>query len=128
MAAADFWNNQEAAQATVNERKALLTIVKPLDDALAASDDLDAMIEMAGEDESFAAEVPSEVSRLEEVIEQLKLQALLSGRHDAAGAILFHLRARRGNGCQRLGRDADADVHAMGTKERIQLLAHRPPR
>ena len=88
MAAADFWNNQEAAQATVNERKALLTIVKPLDDALAGSDDLDAMIEMAGEDESFAAEVPPEVARLEEVIEELKLQALLNGRHDAAGAIL----------------------------------------
>lgn len=88
MAAADFWNDQEAAQATVADRKSLVGIVKPLDDALAASGDLDTMVEMAGEDESFAAEVPAEVERLEAVIEQLKLQALLNGKHDSAGAIL----------------------------------------
>jgi peptide chain release factor 2 len=46
------------------------------------------MIEMAAEDESFAAEVPAEVVRLEQVVELLKLKALLNGRHDAAGAIL----------------------------------------
>ena len=83
-----FWDNQERAQATVDERKSLTAIVTPLDSALKASDDLNAMIEMAAEDESFAAEVPDEVQRLEETIEKLKLKALLSGRHDAAGAIL----------------------------------------
>ncbi len=88
MAAPDFWNDQEKAQERVNERKSLLSLVKPLDEALAASDDLSAMVEMATEDESFAAEVPSEVQRLEAVVEQLKLQSLLSGTHDAAGAII----------------------------------------
>ena len=56
--------------------------------ALKSSDDLAAMIEMAAEDESFAAEVPGEVERLEDVVEELKLKALLNGPHDAAGAIL----------------------------------------
>ena len=36
--------------------------ITPLDDALKSSDDLAAMIEMAAEDESFAAEVPGEVA------------------------------------------------------------------
>ena len=40
------------------------------------------------EDESFAAEVPSEISRIEALIEELKLKALLSGRHDGSGAII----------------------------------------
>lgn len=88
MAAPDFWNDQEAAQEKVGERKSLLAIVKPITDALSASGDLSAMIEMAEEDDSFAAEVPGEVERLERDLEQLKLQALLSGKHDSLGAIL----------------------------------------
>ena len=88
MAAPDFWNDQETAQQKVTERKTLLGILKPLDEVFSASDDLAAMIEMAAEDESFAAEVPAEVERLDAEIEQLKLKALLSGEHDAAGAIL----------------------------------------
>jgi len=88
MAAADFWNNQERAQATVEERKSLTTIVTPLDNAVKSSEDLAALIEMAGDDESFAAEVPGEVVRLEAVVEDLKLKALLNGRHDGLGAIM----------------------------------------
>jgi peptide chain release factor 2 len=88
MASPGFWGNQERAQATVEERKSLSGIVTPLDNALKSSDDLAAMIEMAAEDESFAAEVPAEVRRLEDVVEMLKLKALLNGPHDAAGAIL----------------------------------------
>lgn len=88
MAAAGFWHNQEQAQAKVVERKSLLSVVKPLDEMLAASADLDAMIEMASEDESFAGEVPAEVKRLEKRLEDLKLRALLNGPHDMAGALL----------------------------------------
>ncbi len=88
MAQPDFWNDQETAQDTVARRKSLLAIVKPLDEALASSEDLAAMLEMAAEDESFADEVPGEVQRLEAIVEQLKLQALLNGTHDAAGAIV----------------------------------------
>ncbi len=84
----DFWNNQERAQATVEERKSLSSVVTPLDNALKSSDDLAAMIELAPEDESLAADVPSEVARLEADVDELKLKALLNGPHDAAGAIL----------------------------------------
>ena len=88
MADASFWDNQEKAQERVAERKGLIGIVNPDDEALKSSDDLAAMIEMAEEDESFAAEVPPEVERIEALLEELKLKALLNGRYDAAGAIL----------------------------------------
>jgi peptide chain release factor 2 len=88
MAEPDFWGNQERAQAVVDERKSLNSIVAPLDEAIKRSDDLAAMIEMAEEDPSFAAEVPAEVRALEANVDVLKLKALLNGRHDAAGAIL----------------------------------------
>ena len=88
MTALDFWKDQEAAQLTVAERKTLLSVLKPLDEAKSADGDLAAMIEMAADDDSFAAEIPPEVERLEAVVEELKLKALLNGQHDAAGAIL----------------------------------------
>ena len=88
MAEPDFWGNQEKAQATVEERKSLSSVLGPLDEAIRRSDDLAAMIEMSSDDSSFAAEVPAEVASLETLVEQLKLKALLNGRHDAAGAIL----------------------------------------
>jgi hypothetical protein len=88
MSAPGFWDDQEKAQATVMERKSLDAIVKPLNETLLSCNDLTAMLEMAEEDESFAAEVPGEVTRLEGIIEDLKLKALLSGTHDAAGAIM----------------------------------------
>ena len=88
MANDGFWNNQEKAQVTVGRLKSLTSIVRPLDEALAADDDLQAMVEMAAEDESFAAEVPAEVDRLEKQVDQLELSSLLSGTHDAATALL----------------------------------------
>jgi len=88
MAEPGFWGSQEKAQATVDDRKSLTTVIAPLDDAIKRSDDLTVMIEMAGEDPSFAAEVPGALAELETLVEQLKLKALLNGRHDAAGAIL----------------------------------------
>ncbi|WP_391483972.1 peptide chain release factor 2 [Aeoliella mucimassa] len=83
-----FWNDQEKAQERIGELKSLTSVVGPLDEAIAAADDLAAMVEMAEEDDSFAAEVPAEVERIEALLERLKLSALLSGTHDAAGAIM----------------------------------------
>lgn len=88
MAAPDFWNNQETAQEAVARLKALKAITKPLEDLIKASDDLTAMIEMAQEDEGFAAEVPDEVERMERATEALETQALLDGPLDASPAIL----------------------------------------
>ncbi|MCA9216288.1 MAG: PCRF domain-containing protein, partial [Planctomycetales bacterium] len=88
MAAPGFWDNQEKAQQRVAELKGLKSVLAPMTDAIAAADDLAAMVEMAEEDASFADEVQSEVERLEKIVEQLELKTLLSGPHDASGAIM----------------------------------------
>ncbi len=88
MAAADFWNNQETAQATVAELKAVKSVLKPLDEAIQAVDDLGVMIEMAEEDEGFAAEVPGTLARLERMVEDLETKALLNGPLDMNPALL----------------------------------------
>ncbi len=88
MAAPDFWNDQEAAQAKVAEKKSLVSVLSPLEEAKSASEELDLTIEMAAEDDELAAEVPDQVNKLEADIEALKLKALLNGKHDASGAII----------------------------------------
>ena len=95
MAAPGFWDNQERAQQVVIERKTLCAIVDPIDSIAGELDDLEAMLEMAEEDESFAAEVPGELSRLEERLEGMELKALLGGPHDGCGA-LVSINARDG--------------------------------
>lgn len=88
MSAADFWNNQESARETVGELKSLKAILKPLDEVVRAGEDLPGMLELAEGDDAFAAEVKSEIQRLEQVLDELELKSLLSGPHDAAGAIV----------------------------------------
>ena len=56
----------------MEERKSLNAIVTPLDNALKESDDLNAAIELADDDESIAAEVPDRVARLETIVERAR--------------------------------------------------------
>jgi peptide chain release factor 2 len=88
MAAADFWGNQEKAQEVVGQLKALKAILRPLEEAIKASDDLDVLVEMAAEDEGFAAEVPGALDRLQTMTEELELRGLLSGPFDTTSALL----------------------------------------
>ena len=88
MASPDFWNNQEKAQEVVAQLKAIKAITRPMEDLAKASGDLAAMIEMAEEDEGFAAEVPAELQRLELLVDSLETKALLSGPLDPNPAIL----------------------------------------
>jgi len=88
MAAPGFWDNQEKAQEAVGGLKALRGLLKPLDEAIRRADDLAAMIEMAEEDDGFAAEVPGEIDRLEALLDELEGKALLSGPLDGNDAIL----------------------------------------
>lgn len=88
MAAPDFWSNQEKAREVVGQLKALHAIVKPVAEATTAAADLPAMLELAEEDDSFATEVQAAITRLEAVLSELELKALLSGPHDSAGAVV----------------------------------------
>ncbi|OHB81985.1 MAG: peptide chain release factor 2 [Planctomycetes bacterium RBG_16_64_10] len=95
MAGAGFWVDQEAARARVAQLKALRAVTVPLEEARRSGDDLAAMIEIADEDETFAAEVCAEVARVGQLVDNLELSTLLNGPHDAAGALLT-LNARDG--------------------------------
>ncbi|MAI69297.1 MAG: peptide chain release factor 2 [Rhodopirellula sp.] len=83
-----FWDDNESAQKTVVDLKSLKVIVGPMDELTSSVDDLAALFEMAEEDESIAQEVTSEIVRLEKILEELELKALLNGPNDSAGAIL----------------------------------------
>ncbi len=88
MAAPDFWNNQEKAREVVGQLKGLRAVLVPMESISAAGDDLATMIEMAAEDESFAAEVPGQLAGLEEDLDELETKALLNGPLDPSPAIL----------------------------------------
>ena len=88
MAQTEFWDHQEQAQETVARLKTTNAILKPLDELLIAGGDLEALLEMAEEDEGLEQELRGELTRLEKSLEALEVQSLLDGMHDAAGAIL----------------------------------------
>jgi peptide chain release factor 2 len=88
MASPDFWTNQERARDAVSQLKGLKAILKPLEEVVRTGGDLPGMLELGDADEAFAAEVRSEIGRLEQTLDELELKALLSGQHDAAGAIV----------------------------------------
>ncbi|MGB7342677.1 MAG: peptide chain release factor 2 [Pirellulaceae bacterium] len=124
MAEAGFWDDNEAAQIVIGQMKGLRSIVGPLDELSSAVGDLDALFEMADEDKSVAEEVAQEVARLEAILDNLELKALLNGPNDSAGAIL-QINARDG------GTDANdwADMMlrmysawAVDQEYKIQLL------
>lgn len=84
----DFWNDNESAQRTVMQLKTLKSIVGPMTELTSAVEDMDALFEMAEEDDSIAAEVAGEIGRLEVILDDLETKALLNGPNDSAGAIV----------------------------------------
>jgi len=95
MGQADFWNNTSKAQATVSQLKAVNTVLKPLDEALAVARDLEALEELSREDSSLEGELLQEVDRLEKLVDSLELASLLSGPYDSSDA-LVSIHARDG--------------------------------
>jgi peptide chain release factor 2 len=83
-----FWNNQESAHQVIAQLKSLKAIVDPLVEVQQSSEDMDALLEMAAEDESVLNDVSRELGRLEKIVAGLEIKSLLNGPHDAAGAIL----------------------------------------
>ncbi|MGW8257867.1 MAG: peptide chain release factor 2 [Thermoguttaceae bacterium] len=86
--AADFWSNQEKAQTTVAQLKALKAVLKPLEEVVKASGDLSALVEIAEEDESLSAELSDEAARVEKLVDDLETKALLDGPLDGNAALL----------------------------------------
>ena len=88
MAGANFWDNQETAQAAVADLKSLKAITVPLDELTSAAEDLTVLLEMCQEEPDMEAEVEQEVFRLETLCENLEVKSMLNGPHDESGAMM----------------------------------------
>ena len=88
MGTANFWDHPESAQKTIQQVKTLNVLLKPYEELTKSSDDLQAMLELAMEDDSFEAELESELAATLVKMEAFELQAMMSGKQDGCNAIV----------------------------------------
>jgi len=94
MTAADFWNNKDRAQTSIDEAASLRAKVHPLEALVQKADDLEVLKGLAeeenGSDARLAAfqEVESEYSAVLKELEAFELKMLLSGEFDKNNAFL----------------------------------------
>jgi peptide chain release factor 2 len=84
MSAADFWDDQDAAQMTVAEFKRVKAQVEPLTGLIERFEDAKVAYEMAKEsgDKDLLVEADESLFALQKSMDRVELQSLLSGRHD----------------------------------------------
>ena len=82
MAAADFWDNKEKAQATVAQLSACRGVIEPYERLTKKLDDLTVGLELAAEDPDFAAELETVAEELRKGIADLEIYSFLSGPFD----------------------------------------------
>ncbi len=90
VAAPDFWNDNEAAQKTLQKRANLQRSVNLWKDLAKENDDLEATLTLLAEEEdaSLLGECEAIVSNLKKQLEAEELKAMLSGESDGNNAIL----------------------------------------
>jgi peptide chain release factor 2 len=66
----------------------LNALLKPYEELTAAANDLKAMAELADEDPAFEAELEPALVKAEGQYEGFELQTMMSGKHDAASAVV----------------------------------------
>jgi peptide chain release factor 2 len=88
MGQANFWDNQEKAQETIQMLKPLAALLKPYEDLAAGAADLQALAELSEEDASADADLEIELAKIEKQIADFDMQAMLSGPQDASNAYL----------------------------------------
>ena len=83
-----FWDNQEKAQAQVNELKTLNGVLKPINELFSGSEDLAVLLEFAEAEDSpeTISEIQQTLERLRQQFEEVELQAMLSAPEDANSA------------------------------------------
>jgi len=83
----DFWNDQSKAQEVVEELKGLRAVLDPWQELEADATGAVELCEMA-EGAEDRAEVEAEVEGIENRLDKLEFQLMLSGEHDAKSAVL----------------------------------------
>ncbi len=89
MAAEGFWSNQEAANKTIEEFKALKARVEPFNEVIHKYKDISELIDIIDEsDEAAIKELEAEVSKIDSKIKSLEFSKLLGEENDKNNAIL----------------------------------------
>jgi len=91
MQAIDFWNDVESAQEVVQKSKLLKDKVDNFDTLVRRVEDLEVLIELSDEIDDFSElkEISMERKDIENRIENLKIETLLSGEYDKNNAIFI---------------------------------------
>jgi peptide chain release factor 2 len=87
----DFWDTPAVAQAAMQRLGEIKEDLAPWDAAQKRLDDVCLLAELAQLEENpepYAEEIAQELKALSDVLDQLEIETLLSGTHDAAPAIL----------------------------------------
>src|SRR3954462_9817392 len=84
----DFWTNQDKAQKTIQAQKTLNALLKPYEEVSGAINDVNALAELSEEDPTLESELTGEVERAATLFDQFELMAMMSGKQDAANAIV----------------------------------------
>src|SRR3954453_12736749 len=95
MGQANFWDNPEKAQQIIAQLKPLNSLLKPYEDLATAAGDLQALAELADEDEGLEAELDRELGPFEGRLAEFEMRSMLDGPQDASNA---YLRIQAGTG------------------------------
>jgi peptide chain release factor 2 len=86
----DFWKDPRAAARVSRKKAALEREIRHWSDIERQYGDLRAMLELAeeGQDAALEKELAADLTQFEAAVQQLRVELLLSGEHDASNAIL----------------------------------------
>lgn len=88
IAAPEFWNDQEKAQKTLQQRARLERMIATAENQARLVDDIEVLFEFAAEDDASANELRESLSRLTTTVEASETQMLLGGENDGRNAIV----------------------------------------
>lgn len=83
-----FWDDSDAANKTMQQMKALKGVVEPFDKTYSRVNDALELMALAEGDEAMTQQLHDEVAAIEAIVEQLEIQATLSGEFDDNNAIV----------------------------------------
>ncbi|MEF9876040.1 MAG: peptide chain release factor 2 [Gordonibacter sp.] len=88
IASPGFWDDASHAQSVSKQASNVRETIREYDEAAALLEDARAALELAGEDEAFAAEADDAFDRLAGMLDGLEIASWFSGRFDGGDAIL----------------------------------------
>ena len=103
----NFWDDQQNSSAVLTKMKRLQNKLEKFNRIESEYDNLEGLNELllTEEDEELCKELLNNTKKLEDEIEHLQLETLLSGKYDKNNAILTLHPGARWNRVTRLGRD-----------------------